>query len=612
MCGIVGYIGSKKASPILIDGLKRLEYRGYDSAGIATINEEQLHVAKKEGRISNLEQELNLDYPEGSIGIAHTRWATHGKPSDVNAHPQQSQNDKIAIVHNGIIENYAEIKERLKELNHEFKSQTDTEVLAHLIEERLKETEGDLFEAVRKALVGVRGTYGIAVVSQDHPGEIIAAKNGSPLIIGIGENEHFVASDVAALLPYTKQVVYPSDGEIIRVTKDNFEARVIKTKKATDAKIEEVEWDSEDATKKGFDHYMLKEIFEEPEVIKNTIAGRIIPKEGLAHLGGLNHSEEELRKVDRIVFCAMGTALLAGHVGKYIIEDLAGIPVDVENASELRYKKILLTENTLVFTISQSGETADTLAAMREIQRKGHKVLGISNVVGSTIARENDGGIFIHAGPEIGVASTKAFVAQVTSIVLLGLLLGRLRSLTTEQGAEVIDALQKIPQQIESILEKNDEIKNVAKKYADYKNFLFMGRKYNYPIALEGALKLKEISYIHAEGYPAGEMKHGPIALIDDEFPSLFVCPKDSVYEKTISNIEEIKARNGKILAIGAEGDDNLKDLVDDIIQVPKTVEPLQSLLTIIPLQLLAYHMAVLNNRDVDKPRNLAKSVTVE
>lgn len=612
MCGIVGYIGSKKASPILIDGLKRLEYRGYDSAGIATINEEQLHVAKKEGRISNLEQELNLDYPEGSIGIAHTRWATHGKPSDVNAHPQQSQNDKIAIVHNGIIENYAEIKERLKKLNHEFKSQTDTEVLAHLIEERLKETEGDLFEAVRKALVGVRGTYGIAVVSQDHPGEIIAAKNGSPLIIGIGENEHFVASDVAALLPYTKQVVYPSDGEIIRVTKDNFEARVIKTKKATDAKIEEVEWDSEDATKKGFDHYMLKEIFEEPEVIKNTIAGRIIPKEGLAHLGGLNHSEEELRKVDRIVFCAMGTALLAGHVGKYIIEDLAGIPVDVENASELRYKKILLTKNTLVFTISQSGETADTLAAMREIQRKGHKVLGISNVVGSTIARENDGGIFIHAGPEIGVASTKAFVAQVTSIVLLGLLLGRLRSLTTEQGAEVIDALQKIPQQIESILEKNDEIKNVAKKYADYKNFLFMGRKYNYPIALEGALKLKEISYIHAEGYPAGEMKHGPIALIDDEFPSLFVCPKDSVYEKTISNIEEIKARNGKILAIGTEGDDNLKNLVDDIIQVPKTVEPLQSLLTIIPLQLLAYHMAVLNNRDVDKPRNLAKSVTVE
>lgn len=612
MCGIVGYIGSKKAGPILVDGLKRLEYRGYDSAGIATINESELSIKKKEGRIANLEHELSLDYPKGSTGIAHTRWATHGKPSDENAHPHQGQSDKIAIVHNGIIENYSDLKEDLIKQDHTFNSETDTEVLAHLIENQLEKTNGDLFEAVRSALIKVQGTYGIAVVSEDHPGEIIAAKNGSPLIIGIGENEHFIASDVAALLPYTKQVVYPNDGEILRVTKDGFEARVIETKKTTDSKVENVEWDSEAASKKGFEHFMLKEIFEQPNVIKNTVAGRLIESEGLAHLGGLNHTEEELRNVKRIVFCAMGSALLAGHIGKYIIEDLTGIPVDIENASELRYKRILIEKQSLIFTISQSGETADTLAAMREIQRKGHKVLGISNVVGSTIARENDGGIFIHAGPEIGVASTKALIAQVTSIVLLGLLLGRLRNLTAEEGVEIIDALNKIPHQIETILQKNDEIKAVAQKYASYSNFLFLGRKYNYPVALEGALKLKEISYIHAEGYPAGEMKHGPIALIDENFPSLFIAPQDSVYEKTISNIEEIKARNGKTLAIGSEGDHQLKKLVDDMLEVPKTIEVLQPLLTLIPLQLLAYHIAVINKKDVDKPRNLAKSVTVE
>ncbi|MBU1119333.1 glutamine--fructose-6-phosphate transaminase (isomerizing) [Patescibacteria group bacterium] len=611
MCGIVAYVGEKKATPILIDGLKRLEYRGYDSAGIAVFGKEKIECEKKKGRIRVLEDSLSVDYPEGNAGIAHTRWATHGAPSDLNAHPHWDCNKKILIVHNGIIENYIDLRKKLKKAGHAFNTETDTEILAHLIEEHLK-NEKSLFEAVRKALNEVHGTYGIAVMSEEHPGEIIGAKNGSPLIIGIGDDEHFIASDVSALLPYTRRVVYPRDGEIIRITKDAFEVRSIKSKEEATSKVEKVEWSSDMATKKGYPHFMLKEIFEQPLVIRNAIAGRIIPEEGLAHLGGLNYTVKELLQVDRIMICAMGTAYYAGLVGKYMIEELLGIPVDIENASEFRYKRIILGKNTMSFVISQSGETADTIAALREIKRKGHRVLGVSNVAGSTIARDTDGGIFVHAGPEIGVASTKAFVAQIAVLVLFAVKMGRHRDMTVEQGKEITEALVKIPAQIESILEKSDEIKKIAEKYKDVEDFLYMGRKFNFPIALEGALKLKEISYIHAEGYPAGEMKHGPIALIDKTFPALFVAPKDSVYDKTINNIQEIKAREGDVLAIGSESDTELPKMVEDFIAVPETIEVLEPLLTVIPLQLLSYHLAVLRECDVDKPRNLAKSVTVE
>lgn len=611
MCGIVGYIGQKKAAPILIDGLKRLEYRGYDSAGLAVLEKDGLARHRKKGRIKELEEHISLDYPEGSEGIAHTRWATHGSPSDENAHPHASGDEKILVVHNGIIENYISLKKKLEEGGHTFHSETDTEVLAHLIEEEMKETDS-FFEAVRKALLKVQGAYGIAVMSEDHPGEIIAAKNGSPMIIGIGDNEHYVASDVSALLPYTRRVVYAQDGEIIKLTSDSFEVRSIKSKEEKERKIEDVEWDSDMADKSGYDHYMLKEIFEQPMAIRNAIAGRVIPEEGLTHLGGLNYTDEELRNVKRIMFAAMGTAYYAACVGKNIIEELTGIPVDVENASELRYRRTILEKDTMVFMVSQSGETADTIAVMKEIQRKGHKVLGISNVVGSTIARDTDGGIFIHAGPEIGVASTKAFVNQIVAMTLLAVKMGRHRDMSVEKGTEIVEALIKIPTQIEEILEHNDHIKKIAEKYKDAENFMYLGRKFNFPVALEGALKLKEISYIHAEGYPSGELKHGPIALIDEKFPSFFIAPEDSVYEKTVNNIQQVIARKGKVVAIVSKGDSVVRDMADDIFEIPKTTEVLTPLLATIPLQLFAYHLAVLNGKDVDKPRNLAKSVTVE
>lgn len=612
MCGIVGYIGEKKAAPILIDGLKRLEYRGYDSSGIAILEgDKKIRTVKKKGRIKELEEHLSLDYPTGSEGIAHTRWATHGPPSDTNAHPQWSGNEKILVVHNGIIENYIDLKEALEGKGHSFFSETDTEVLAHLIEEEIKE-ESSLFEAVRKALLKVQGTYGIAVMSEDHPGQIIAAKNGSPMIIGIGDNEHYVASDVSALLAYTKRVVYAQDGEIIKLTPDSFEVRSITSKEEKEMKVEDVEWDADMADKRGYEHYMLKEIYEQPQAIKNAIAGRVIPEEGLTHLGGLSYSDEELRNVKRIMFASMGTAYFAACVGKNIIEELTGIPVDVENASELRYKRTILDPDTMVFVVSQSGETADTIAVMKEIRRKGHKVHGISNVVGSTVARETDGGIFIHAGPEIGVASTKAFTNQIAAMVLLAVKMGRHRDMSHDEGAEVVEALIKIPSQIEEILEKSDEMRKIAEKYADAKNFMYLGRKFNYPVALEGALKLKEISYIHAEGYPSGELKHGPIALIDENFPSFFIALQDSVYEKTINNIQQVIARSGKVIAIVTKGDEKIADMANDVIEIPKTVEVLSPLLSTIPLQLFAYHLAVINGKDVDKPRNLAKSVTVE
>ncbi|MBU1167264.1 glutamine--fructose-6-phosphate transaminase (isomerizing) [Patescibacteria group bacterium] len=611
MCGIIAYVGQKEATPILIDGLKRLEYRGYDSAGIAVMDKKKLVCQKKKGRIQALEDKISVDYPEGKSGIAHTRWATHGEPSDLNAHPHFDCQKKLMIVHNGIIENYQELKEKLLKKGHKFKTETDTEVLAHLIED-CQNGKLSLLESVRCALKQVEGTYGVAIMNESNPGEIVAAKNGSPLVIGVGDKEHFIASDVSALLPYTRRVVYPRDGEIIKITQDDFIVRSISDRTEKQRKLEKVEWDSEMVKKKGFDHFMLKEIFEQPQVIKNAIAGRVIPEEGLAHLGGLNYSDKELQKTKRVLFLACGTAYYAAMVGKYLIEELAGISVDVEFASEYRYKRMIIEKDTLVFVISQSGETADTLAVMQEIKRKGHKVLGVSNVVGSTIARETDGGVFIHAGPEIGVASTKAFMAQITVLVLLAVKLGRHKDMTLKQGQEIIKALLEIPNKIEAILEQSAKIKAVVKKYKDVKGFLYLGRKFGYPIALEGALKLKEISYVHAEAYACGEMKHGPLALIEPDFPSLFLAPKDSVYEKTISNIQEVKARKGKIIAVGNNGDKSLAKMVNDLIEIPKTIEPLEPLLTVVPLQLFAYHMAVLRQCDVDKPRNLAKSVTVE
>lgn len=608
MCGIIGYIGKKKAIPILLEGLKRLEYRGYDSAGIACLADKRIFVCKAVGKISSLEKKMQMFSISGNLGLGHTRWATHGGVSEKNAHPHFDCQKKIAIVHNGIIENFAELKEKLKALGHKFISETDTEVIAHLIEEYYK---GDLKEAVRLALRDVVGTYGLAVISLDEPEKLIAARLGSPLILGVGKDEYFIASDVAALIPYTRRVVYINDGSIVTLTKENFET-VTLNNKFIQKQIEKIRWDVQSIKKKKFPNFMLKEIFEEPDVVQRAFAGRIIVKEGIAHLGGLNMSISELKKIKRILFIACGTAFYAGLVGKYMIEECSGIPCDVEYASEIRYKNLIINPNTLIFVISQSGETADTIAAMREIQRKGFRVFGVSNVVGSTIARETSGGVFIHAGPEIGVASTKAFLAQITVLSILALEFGRIKTLSQNQGTKIAKAIIKIPKQIKEILKEDKEIKNIAQKYLHYKNFLFLGRKLNYPIALEGALKLKEISYIHAEGYPAGEMKHGPIALIDHNFPTFAIAPYNSVYKKTINNLLEIKARKGKIIAIATKGDKKIKKIANDVIFIPKTHEIIEPLLTVIPCQLFAYHVATLKGLDVDRPRNLAKSVTVE
>ena len=608
MCGIVGYIGNKEALPILLDGLSRLEYRGYDSAGVAIVNGNGISFAKAKGRILNLKQKTEVLKPKGMIGIAHTRWATHGEPSERNAHPHFDCKGKIAITHNGIIENFREIRKTLMSVGHVFSSDTDSEVLAHLIEKFYKE---DLGEAVRLALRNVCGTYGIAVVASDQPNVIIAARSGSPLVLGVGDNEYYLASDISAILPYTNKIVYPEDGEMIRISREGFKTLTLDNK-FIEHLPQEVEWSADDVGKGNFAHYMLKEIFEQPQVIRNATAGRLLVQEGSARFGGLNLTANELRMIDRILFIACGTAYYSGFVGKYMIEEVAGISVDICTASEFRYKRVLLSPTTLVFVVSQSGETADTLAALREVKRKGNKVLGITNVVSSTIARETDGGIFIHAGAEIGVASTKAFMGQIVTLALMALNFGRIRDLPASQGRKIAEAINKIPSQIESILVKKEEVKILAEKYKDVKSMLYMGRKFNYPIALEGALKLKEISYIHAEGYAAGEMKHGPIALVDSETPSMFVCPKDSVYEKTISNMSEVRARSGKIIAIATEGDEEIKQCADDVIYIPRIHESVSSLLTTVPLQLFAYYVALAKGLDVDKPRNLAKSVTVE
>ncbi len=608
MCGIIGYIGSKPAPNILIEGLRRLEYRGYDSAGLVTIHKGQFELRKKTGRINDLAALLRKQPVQGNTGLGHTRWATHGAPTDANAHPHLDQSGKIALVHNGVIENHQQIKERLLAKGHRFVSQTDTEVLAHLVGEYYN---GDLTEAVRLALKDVVGTYGIAVVHADHPGLIVGARRGSPLLLGLGRDENFLASDVSAIIAHTRRVVYLNDFEIVTLTRDDFQVSTIEAATVT-PQVREVEFAAEEVERGKFPHFMLKEIFEQPRVVENALRGRVSHDEATAKLGGLNLTPAELRAVDRIIFIACGTALHAGMVGKYLMEDLARIPTETDYASEFRYRNSPIEKHTLVFAISQSGETIDTLAAVRECRRKGHKTLGIVNVVGSTIAREVDGGTYMHAGPEIGVAATKTFVSQLTILTLLAVLMGRMRHMAATRGTEILRELEQIPGKIERVLQHTDAIAKVAKKYCEANNFLFLARQYNFPIALEGALKLKEISYIHAEGYPAAEMKHGPIALVDPRTPSVFIAPRNSVYDKTMANIEEVKARNGPVIAVATEGDGEIQKKADDVIFVPETLECLQPLLTVVPLQLLAYHIAVLRGCDVDKPRNLAKSVTVE
>jgi len=608
MCGIVGYVGPQDSVPILLEGLRRLEYRGYDSAGIAILNGRGLEVEKSAGKIAVLEARINATHPSGLIGIAHTRWATHGVPNTIKAHPHVDCKGRIAVVHNGIIENWATLKTKLVEEGHTFTTDTDTEVIAHLIE---KFYEGNLERAVAAAVRILTGTYGLAVISTDYPGKIVGARHGSPLVVGICDSEYILASDVSAIIRHTNQVVYLDDEEMVVLTKSGIRTTTIR-EEVVSKKIETVDWDLERIERAGFPHFMLKEIFEQPESIRNCLRGRLLLGEGTARLGGLNMTAAELRAIQRVVITACGTSWHAGLIGEYLIEELARIPVEVEYASEFRYRNPVLEPGTVVVAVSQSGETADTLAAMREAKRKGARVLGVCNVVGSTIARESDGGVYIHAGPEIGVASTKAFTSQVAALALFTLYLGRLGALSPELGAELTRELETIPGKIERILASAESIQEIARAYSHHNNFLYLGRGVNFPVALEGALKLKEISYIHAEGYPAAEMKHGPIALIDDNMPVVFICTKDSAYEKVLNNMEEVRARRGKIIAVASEGDTHVATKADHVLFIPRTMGPLTPLLAAVPLQLLAYYIAVERGCDVDQPRNLAKSVTVE
>ncbi|OPX26279.1 MAG: glutamine--fructose-6-phosphate transaminase (isomerizing) [Candidatus Cloacimonas sp. 4484_143] len=612
MCGIVGYLGKRNAAPIIIEGIKRLEYRGYDSSGIAILTKNgEMKLHKEAGKIIELERSLPAPSDiAGKLGIAHTRWATHGGPTAINAHPHTCCENHIALVHNGIIENYLNLKKKLLEKGHVFKSDTDTEVLAHLIGHLAKD-KYDLSEIVREALNLVEGTFGIAVIDKNDPNKLVAARRGSPLILGIGDNEYFVTSDVNAIIIHTKKVIYLQDNEIVTITPDNFEITTMDNE-IVDAKISEIDWDVSSIEKGDYEHFMLKEIFEQPTSVYNAFRGRLNKKLSTVRLGGLGMTGEEIRRIKRLQIIACGTSWHSALIGKHIIENLARIQVEVEYASEYRYRNPIIPADTIVLFISQSGETADTLAAMREAKAKGARVLGITNVIGSTIARESDGGVYIHAGTEIGVASTKAFTSQVTILTLLGVLLGRMKDLSPTFGASFIKELEKIPEKIQRILDDNDKILEIAKTIKDSSNALYLGRGANYPVALEGALKLKEISYIHAEGYPAAEMKHGPIALIDENMPVIVIAPEDAIYDKIISNLQEVKARQGRIISIATEGDDKISDISENVIFVPKTIHSLQPLLTVIPLQLLAYHVANLRGLDVDQPRNLAKSVTVE
>ncbi len=608
MCGIVGYIGDKKAAPILINGIRRLEYRGYDSSGISIIENNKMFCEKSVGFISELEKKIDGKFAEGTVGIVHTRWATHGAPTIENAHPHLDCTGNISIVHNGIIENYNYLRSKLKKEGHVFKSETDSEVIAHLVESHF---EGVLEDAVRAALNEVDGAYGLAIISLDDPGKLIAARRGSPLIVGVGEGEHYITSDVAAILEYTKEVVYLDDNEIAVLTRENMRTTDVNNVQI-DKKIDEVQWNLDKIEKGGYEHFMLKEIYEQPQSLHDAMLGRFEKDGNHVRLGGLIDKENELRKIRRIIIVACGTSWHSGLIGEYMIEEHLEIPVEVEYASEFRYRNPVIEPDTMVIAISQSGETADTLAAIHEARKKGAIILSICNVVGSSIAREADCGIFLHAGPEIGVASTKAFTSQIVVLSLLTLFLAKIRGKENELNDELASKLKELPKQVQSILDNKDRITEIAELYKDSNNCLYLGRGYNYPVALEGALKLKEISYIHAEGYPAAEMKHGPIALIDKNMPIVVIATTDKVYSKILSSIEEVRARGGKVIAIASEQNSEIAKLVDHVLYIPETIDALVPILSVIPLQLLAYDMAVMRGCNVDKPRNLAKSVTVE
>ena len=615
MCGIVGYVGPAEAAPILLDGLRRLEYRGYDSAGVALGNNGSLEIRKSVGRIQNLAQLISEEPVHGNRGICHTRWATHGAVTKENAHPHTDQSGRIVLVHNGVIENYAKLRAEMEREGHVFHSQTDTEVLAHLIGKfaiQLGEPSADhLVEAVRMALREVHGTYGIAVMHRDVPDLLIGARRGSPLVLGVGKGENFLASDPLALVNHTRDVVYLKDFEIVILRPDSFQIQSL-AGDGRDYEISTVEFDAEEVSKGDYPHYMLKEIYEQSSTVRDAMRGRLSAEEATAKLGGLNMTAAELREVERIVLIGCGTAYHAAIVGEYAMETLASLPTEVEIASEFRYRNMPLDKYTLTFVISQSGETADTLAALRESQRKGHRTLGICNNVASTIARESDGGVYMHAGPEIGVAATKSFTSQVTILTLLSLLMGRIRNLSSSDGLRIIEELEKLPEKVARVLEMNPHIPEVAEKYANSHGMLFMGRQFQYPVALEAALKLKEISYMFCSGYPSAELKHGVIALVNPETPSVFIAPDDALFEKNASNIQEVRARKGPVIGVGTEGHKALEKITDDTLWVPDAPDWIMPVLTVIPLQLLSYHIAVQRGCDVDKPRNLAKSVTVE
>ena len=608
MCGIIGYIGMRGATPLLLEGLKRMEYRGYDSAGVAVMNGSGVETRKAAGKISELERALATSPVEGDTGIGHTRWATHGVPNECNAHPHVDCKGNIAVVHNGIIENSGTLKRGLEARGHEFASETDTEVIAHLIEEAF---DGNLEDAVIEALWQIEGTYGIAVVSSKDKNKIVAARKGSPLLLGLGDGEYYVASDVSAILAQTREVVYLDDGDVAVLTRDGY---TILNQRAQQLErgVSKIDWDLDQIERGGFDHFMLKEIFEQPATVENCMRGRLLLDQGTSKLGGLNMTDEEMLRFDNILITACGTSWHSALIGEHMLENLARIPVEVEYASEMRYRNPIVTDKTLCIVISQSGETADTLAAMREAKSRGARTYGIVNVVGSTIARESDGGIYVHAGPEIGVASTKAFTSQVIALLLFTLKLARLRNLSMVEGKEIIQEMLKLPAKIQTILDRAGEMETIAEDFKNAQNFLYLGRGYSFPTALEGALKLKEISYIHAEGYPAAEMKHGPIALIDEKMPVVFVTPHDSVFDKVVSNVQEVKARGGRVIAITTRDEDSLEGKLDYEFRIPETKDMLTPVLASVPLQLLAYYIAVKRGANVDQPRNLAKSVTVE
>jgi len=607
MCGIIGYCGPKPAAEVLLEGLKRLEYRGYDSAGICVGDGAKFSIIKRKGKIKDL-REIVPDELDGSYGIGHTRWATHGGVNNTNSHPHTDETGNVAVVHNGIIENYMALKNKLISDGHTFQSDTDTEVIAQLIGVMY---DGDLERAVREAVYLLEGTYGIAVVHRDEPGKIVGARNGSPLVIGVGDGEMFLASDVMAMMAHTKQAVYLEDGELVSLTRDSYKMFDINDQEIQ-KEVEHITWELEQLEKDGYGTFMEKEIFEQSESIKRAMQGRLDLEGATGHLGGLNLTPKQLLNVKRVEIVAAGTSYYAGMVGAYLLERIARIPAHAELASEVRYKNPIVEPSTLYFVVSQSGETADTLYAMRELQRKGATVLGVCNAVGSTIPRESDGGVYIHSGPEIAVASTKAFTSQITVFYLFTLIMARMRHYSFEEGHGIIAGLNKIPAQVEQLLQRAQEIKKVAVKYSRHENFLFLGRGILYPVALEGALKLKEISYIHAEGYSAAEIKHGPIALINENTPSMFLVPKDSLRDKVINSIKEVKARNGRVIAVAVDGDDEITDIVDEVIWIPESDPLLQPFLMVIPLQLFAFYTAMELKRDVDQPRNLAKSVTVE